>query len=510
METNSRTAKSIKNSMVAMGFYFVNLVLQFFSRKIFLEYLGTEILGLNTTASNLLQFINLAELGVGAAIACTLYKPLFDGDKETISEIITLQGKLYRNIAYFMIGAATILSCFFPWIFEKMELPLWYAYASFGVLLFSSLLSYFCNYKQVLLSADQKDYKIQYSYKLSMGVMLIAQVFAIRYLTNGYLWWLILQCLFAVIASIALNVVIKNTYPYLKHSRLSFKELRLKYPTIVIQTKQLFFHKIAGFALTQTSPMIIYAYTTLTVVALYGNYMLIVMGIISFMAAVFNSISGGIGNLLAEGNKVQILAVFKEMFSLRFFLSIICCFEVFILTPPFISLWLGEEYLLPQSTLTILTGILFINLSRHTVETYLYAAGLFKDIWAPISEAIINISLSIFLGYFFGLNGILLGVLISLIIVVFFWKPFFLFHYGLKEKTIIYIKLYLKHLLTSMFVFLLSLHAVKFIYITPSESMGMLLVYFFITIIPFSIILGGGMFIFRCDIIRIPQRFRIY
>lgn len=160
MTTTSRTAKSIKNSIVAMGFYFVNLILQFFSRKIFLEYLGTEILGLNTTAANLLQFINLAELGVGAAIACTLYKPLFDGDKEAISEIITLQGKLYRKIAYFMIGGATTLSCFFPWIFEKMELPLWYAYASFGVLLFSSLLSYFCNYKQVLLSADQKDYKI--------------------------------------------------------------------------------------------------------------------------------------------------------------------------------------------------------------------------------------------------------------------------------------------------------------------------------------------------------------
>lgn len=38
--------------------YFVNLVLQFFSRKIFLDYLGTEILGLNTTATNLLQFLN--------------------------------------------------------------------------------------------------------------------------------------------------------------------------------------------------------------------------------------------------------------------------------------------------------------------------------------------------------------------------------------------------------------------------------------------------------------------
>ena len=67
-KTDSRTSKSIKNSSVALVFYFINLILQFFSRKIFLDYLGAEVLGLNTTATNLLQFLNLAELGVGAAI----------------------------------------------------------------------------------------------------------------------------------------------------------------------------------------------------------------------------------------------------------------------------------------------------------------------------------------------------------------------------------------------------------------------------------------------------------
>lgn len=65
MVTDSRTSKSIKNSSVALAFYFINLVLQFFSRKVFLDYLGAEILGLNTTATNLLQFLNLAELGIG-------------------------------------------------------------------------------------------------------------------------------------------------------------------------------------------------------------------------------------------------------------------------------------------------------------------------------------------------------------------------------------------------------------------------------------------------------------
>ena len=80
MNTESRTAKSLLNVKVALLFYFLNLVLQFFSRRMFLDYLGAEILGLNTTAQNLLGFLNLAELGVGSAVAYNLYKPLYDKD----------------------------------------------------------------------------------------------------------------------------------------------------------------------------------------------------------------------------------------------------------------------------------------------------------------------------------------------------------------------------------------------------------------------------------------------
>ena len=134
MQSESRTAKSIKNSSIGLIFYFINFVLQFFSRKIFLDYLGTEILGLNTTATNLLQFLNLADLGIGSAVGFSLYKPFYDKDEQTINEIVALQGKLYRRVAYIVIAGSALLMCFFPRIFAKMPLPLWYDYASFGVL----------------------------------------------------------------------------------------------------------------------------------------------------------------------------------------------------------------------------------------------------------------------------------------------------------------------------------------------------------------------------------------
>lgn len=165
MSTESRTTKSIKNSYVALIFYFINLILQFFSRKIFLDYLGSEVLGLNTTAQNLLGFLNIAELGIGTAVSYNLYKPIFENDKETINDIISIQGWLYRKVAYIVIIGSCVLMLFFPFIFGKAQLPIWYTYGSFVAILISSLLGYFVNYKQIILSADQKEYKVTYCTK---------------------------------------------------------------------------------------------------------------------------------------------------------------------------------------------------------------------------------------------------------------------------------------------------------------------------------------------------------
>ena len=494
METESRTANSVKNSVVALGVYFMNLVLQFFSRKIFLNHLGTEVLGLNTTATNLLQFLNLAELGIGSAIACTLYKPLFDNDTKTINEIVSLQGWMYRRIALIVITGAAVLMCFFPLIFVKMSLPMWYAYSSFGVLLVSALLSYFVNYKQILLSSDQKEYKIQYSYKTTMLVKVLCQIFAIKYFENGYVWWLVLEVLFAVMASVALDMTVRKTYPYLKTELASGRVLSQKYPGIITKIKQLFFHKIGSFALTQTSPIIIYAYASLTLVALYGNYMLVITGVSMLFTAMFSSMNAGVGNLVAEGNKERIMGVFEELFSVRFLLSCTICFGVYVLTPSFITLWIGEEYVLDDLTLGLMVAMLYIQLTRTTVEAYINAYGLFSDIWAPVIEALINVGMSVLLGAFFGLHGILTGVLLSLLVIVFCWKPYFLFRQGLKVKIRIYIALYVRHLLimavvTGVMLFLLNLWTLN-----PAGNVETLLLYGAVAICGFFILLCGALY----------------
>jgi hypothetical protein len=226
----SRTAKSFKNAKVALAFYFINLVLQFFSRKVFLDYLGAEVLGLNTTAQNLIGFLNLAELGIGGAIAFTLYKPIFERDTQAINEIVSVQGWLYRRVAYIVIASACVLMCFFPLIFEKAEVPMWYTYGAFIIFLISALLGYFVNYRQIVLTADQKEYKITLNVQGLKVIKVLLQTVVIYYLSNGYIFWLALEFMVSVVTAILLHKLLKKEYPWLKTIVHNGRQLRQKYP----------------------------------------------------------------------------------------------------------------------------------------------------------------------------------------------------------------------------------------------------------------------------------------
>lgn len=425
-KSESRTAKSVRNGTVAIIFFAINLVLQFFSRKIFLNCLGSEILGLNSTVANMLEFLNLAELGIGTAIGFSLFEPLHHKDSSAINEIITLQGMMYRRIGAGILIIAIILSGFFPFIFAKAGLPIWYAYASFYAMLFSALLGYFFNYKQVVLSTSQQEYRIIYSFRLTQLIKIALQMLAVSYFYNGYIWWVALEVIFAIISSLALHFATKRAFPFLKDTGDNFTTLRTKYSSLTIKIKQLFFHKIGSFALYQSSPLIVYAFISLNEVTLYMNYMLISAGIIQLFNAAFNGVGAGVGNVVAEQNDTLARKVFKEIFSLRFATSWIAVIIFIMVSGAFVNIWIGDSYILPITTVILIGAILFMNLIRFTADIFIQANGIYSDVYAPLAEAAINLSMSVLLGWFWNLNGILSGILISQVIIVFLWKPYFL------------------------------------------------------------------------------------
>jgi O-antigen/teichoic acid export membrane protein len=438
---------------VSLVYYFITLALNFFSRKIFIDYLGAEILGLNTTITNLLSFINLAELGIGAAISYSLYIPLFENDRQRIREIVSVQGWLYRRVALIVIVASAILIGFFPLLFAKESVSMWYAYATYVTMLFGSLLGYFVNYRQIVLTADQKDYKITINIKSYTVLKTILQIVAIIYLKNGYVYWLLLEIIASIIISFALNRLLRQEYSWLKTSVKEGYILRKKYSDIIVKTKQLFVHKMGGFALSQLSPLIIYALTSFTLVVIYGNYMLIIAGLAMLTNSLFNSITAGVGSLVAERNPQKTIDFFWQLAAFRFWYASIVCFAFYTLAHPFISVWVGKQYVLNQIPFILLTIYLFIAQTR-VCDIFLNAYGLYKDIFAPIIEVILNVSLSILFGYFWGLSGVLMGVLISLFIIVILWKPVFLFRNAFNISSWNYFRHYLKYIIIIVCSFL--------------------------------------------------------
>ena len=431
-QQESRVKKSLLNARVNLIFYFLTLVLSFFSRKIFLDTLGADFVGLTGTLQNLLGFLNLAELGIGSAIGYVLYKPLFDHDETKINEIISVFGYLYRWIGFIILGAGLVLACFLPLIFPNTQFEMGIIFFAYFAFLASSLIGYFANYKQTLLGADQKNYVVTAYFQTATIIKTLIQM-ASAYYTGSYYLWVAIELSFGIIYSFILNWKINQVYPWLRSEVRLGKQLFKKYPEVMKYTKQLFVHQIGTFVQYQLTPFLVYAFTSLTVVACYTNYTLIIDKLSIFIRNFLGSTRAGVGNLVAEGNKTKIKTVFYELLTCRIFVSGIVCILPFFLMDSFISLWIGDEYVLDKAILVVmLLNTLMVYLGDAT-EQFIYGYGLFWDVWSPIARIILLISISIVGGTFWGLPGVLLGSMISQAIVTCVWKTFLLFHWGFKE-----------------------------------------------------------------------------
>lgn len=446
MPQESRLKKSLLNARVNLIFYFLSLALSFFSRKIFLDTLGADFMGLIGTLNNLLGFLNLAELGISTAIGYVLYKPLFERNELKINEIISVFGFIYRRIGFIILGAGCVLACFLPFIFPNNVFNIGVIYFAFFSYLTTSLIGYFANYKQTLLGADQKNYVVTAYFQSAVLIKTLLQMGLVYYTGNYYLW-IGMELLLGITYSVILNWKVNQVYPWLKSEVKKGKLLLKQYPDVIKYTKQLFVHKLGGFVQFQTTPFLVYAFVSLKTVAFYGNYTLIIDKISIFISNLLGSTNAGVGSLIAEGNSKRIQQVFWELMGIRFLIAGTISFTLLKLTSAFIALWLGSEYVMPQHILYLIIINSFISYTRGATDQFIYGYGLFQDTWAPIAEVIINLTVAILGGYFWGLPGILMGNITSLFIIIIIWKPYFLYSQGFKLSVLHYWIGYTKHLL---------------------------------------------------------------
>lgn len=469
----SRLTKSILNARVNLIFYFVTLLLAFFSRKIFLDSLGADFVGLTGTLQNLLGFLNLAEMGIGAAIGYVLYRPLYEGNRSKINEIISVMGYLYRCVGFVILGAGIILALFLPKIFADTEFAtpiIYFVYFSFFA---SSLIGYFINYRQTLLGADQRNYVVTAYYQSANICKIVIQMILAAKSGNYYLWAAI-ELIFGILYSFILNYKINKVYPWLKSEIKLGRSLLTRYPDVIKYTKQLFVHKIAIVVYHQISPFLIYAFASLQTVAYYGNYSLIVSKLDGVIGNLLGSTTAGVGSLIAEGNKEKIFKAYWELMALRFLIASVFVFALYKLLPSFIILWLGSQYVLSNNILIMILIIYFLGLIRGTNDQFIMGYGLFYDIWAPFAEALILVSFAILGGKLWGFAGVFMGNIISTTVIVYIWKPYMLFTKGFQLPLAKYWLPWLWHCVLLGLVFVVSYKVMSFIKYIDNADAGWL------------------------------------
>lgn len=433
MDKKSRTHKSILNAKVNLAFFLLNTLALFVSRKIFLEHLGADFVGLTGTLQNILGFLNLAELGISTSVCYALYKPISQGNREEICRIIAVFGLLYRRVGTFVLLAAAAVSLFLPLIFQKSLFDLGIIYFAFWSFTASSLIGYYVNYKQILLQADQKNYVVTAHFQTVVLIKTLVQIATVSYIGSLYLW-IAVELLFSIVYSVAINRKIGSTYPWLTAEISLGKRVRSQYPELIRKTRQVFVHKMKDFLLMQSDQILIFAFVSLKMVAFYGNYTMVIGRLTTIFNTMLDGIVAGVGNLIAEGDGEKIYRVFWEMVFVRYLIAGTACFALYQGIQPLICLWLGEEYLLGSVMIVLLLANAFIMLSRGAVDMFNFAFGNYGDTWAAWAEGTINITITIAACSLWGLPGVLIGKIVSLVPIIVVWKPLYLYRTSFRRS----------------------------------------------------------------------------
>lgn len=428
-----RVHRSVMNIKVGMLFYVLSLFLAFFSRRVFLDCLGAEFIGLTGMLMNIMSFLSVAELGIGTSIVYFLYKPLQADDREKINEVMSMLAFLYRCIGFVIGGAGLAVSIFFPWWFSGLSTGLPLVYFAFYSFLASSAAGYVFNYKQLLVSANQKQYLVNAYFQTIGIVQSLVQILLAYYYRNLWLW-VVVGLVFTAIGIVVFNYRIRQLYPWLDINLREGRRCLRRYPEVLKKTRQIFVQKIKDFILYKSDEILVGAFVSVVKVAYYGNYTIIVNKFLYLVNILSDGLSAGVGNLIAEGNEANIMKVYWEMTAARFFILGAIIYSLLMFIDPFIGCWLGRQYLLDPLIAYLLIFNLFLRLQPAAVYIFIGASGLFSDVWAAWAELIVNIAVTLLLAPTYGIAGILLGKIVSFFFISVFWKPYYLFSQGFHKS----------------------------------------------------------------------------
>lgn len=434
--TQSRTQKSIKNTVAGVIGLLCSQVISFVTKSIFIRILGAEYNGVNGLFSNILQVLNLAELGFATSIAYALYKPLKDGDEQKQAELMNFFAKIYRVIAVVVAVAGCCCIPFLQYLIaeniSELSFSLNELRGYFAMYLASTVCSYLLAYKRTIITADQNNYIVTNVDNLCNIILNILQI-ALLFAFKNFYAYLAIMIAKTIVNNAVLHIIANKKYGYLK----KYRNAKLSKPekhAIFQNVEATFLHRLGDVAARGTTSIIISSFVSLIIAGQYSNYVMITASIGMLVNIVFTSITASVGNLCANESEKAQYKVYKRVRYLAYFCGIftfVCFVGIF---NPFIELWVGKDMVLPMAVVVAISFDSSKWYFRKAILTFKDAKGMFKNDWyKPVLEAVVGIALGIGLSYVWGAFGVIFGHILATMLIAVPIEIVVFFKQGIKK-----------------------------------------------------------------------------
>lgn len=432
MSTNGRVRNSIYNIMCSMGAYFLTVLLAFVERRFFVQSLSNMYLGIGGVMANIISILSISELGFGEAIMFSLYKPIRENDENKIVALLNLYKKAYRIIVLIIFAVSIVILPFLSSFFKDAKVELRELVVIYILFVINTMVSYIGAYRRSAIIALQKRYVISIVHGVTRATMYVMQIVSLIVWPNYYLT-LCITLTASLCESIIVFIVSGRIFPIVKRKEKILVPKEEK-EDIYKKIGAMAMHKVGGTCVTGTDNLLISWFVGVVKVGLYSNYLLIKTTITTVTQSIFTSIVASMGNL-GNADRAHSKNVFYSILYGSNWLFGMCSVCLICLYDNFISIWLGSDYILDSFTVALIVISFYLQGMRQAVLMTRDAFGLFdKDKWKPIAEAFINLAVSIVLGIFIGLPGIILGTIISTLTTCFWVEPYVLFKYGFEDS----------------------------------------------------------------------------
>ena len=458
MGNESRTANSIRNSSMSAVAQIVSVVLNFIGRTFFIKYLNIDYLGVNGLFTNILTLLSLAELGVGTSIVYMMYSPIAKGDTYKVAAFNNLFRKIYNIIGCFVFTVGLLLIPFLNDIIKdvpniKENLSIIYV-----LFLANTSISYFFTYKRSLLIAHQKDY-LNSKNVIKFAIIKDIVIVLILLLTRNYYLYLFAQIFITFLSNWTISRLADKLFPEIvniKDAKITQDEKK----SIFKNTMGMMCHKIGSVVVSGTDNILISSFVGLSTVGVYSNYQLIQKVALQIISQGVNAVTASVGNLVATCDRTKVFSVYKNLYFLNFTLAYFMAAMFYSLIDSFISIWIGDTFIINEWAMLVIAINLFFNQIRVPSQVIINSYGVFWEVkWKSIVEAIVNLSFSLIFTLVFewGLTGILLGTIVSNITTNLWWEPYAAFRYGMHQPVILYIRFFIR----DCFIFAITLLLIR-------------------------------------------------